>query len=124
MRRNGAPSGERVQERVHVATREIVTKDGIRVVPVEDDIVRALEIKDKGIGVRVGEVDLTLSGNINAFGVGAIRIVRAFVATSAPSALSLKRFSYGAEINRPHRPRQSSAPAGAPRLVAGSMRRR
>lgn len=60
----------RVQETgARPATRRVVTKDGIKIIPVEDDIVRVLKVKDKGIGVRVGEVDVTLSGNVNAFGV-------------------------------------------------------
>ena len=50
-------------------TRTIVTKEGIKTVPVEDDLVHVLKVKDQGIGVRVGDVDLTLSGNVNAFGV-------------------------------------------------------
>ncbi len=50
-------------------TRRIVTKEGIKLLPVEDDIVRVLKVKDRGIGVRVGDVDVTLSGNVNAFGV-------------------------------------------------------
>jgi hypothetical protein len=56
------------RERLHTASRTIVTKEGIKVIPIEDDIVRVIKVKDKGIGLRVGEVDLTLSGNINAFG--------------------------------------------------------
>ena len=50
-------------------TRQIVTKEGIKVVPVADDLVHVLKVKDQGIGVKVGEVDLTVSGNVNAFGV-------------------------------------------------------
>ena len=59
----------RSNEREHFATREIVTKEGIKRIPIEDDIVRAIKVKGAGIGARVGDVDLTLSGNVNAFGV-------------------------------------------------------
>jgi hypothetical protein len=56
-------------DRPHATTRRIVTKEGIKIVPVEDDIVRVLKVKDKGVGARIGDVDVTLSGNVNAFAV-------------------------------------------------------
>ena len=56
-------------EHTRVATREIVTKEGIKRVAIEDDLVRVIKVKGAGIGARVGDVDLTLSGNVNAFGV-------------------------------------------------------
>ena len=58
------------RDRVATAgTLTIVTKEGVKVIPIEDDLVRVLKVKDHGIGVRVGDVDLTLSGNVNGFGV-------------------------------------------------------
>ena len=64
------------RERVRVVTREEPVGSGpvtpaprIGGASVANDLVRTIAVKDQGIGVRVGQVDITLSGNVNAFAV-------------------------------------------------------